>query len=74
MRVRFAKGRSNCQAGTTALSFENYGLRDPGEVSRGAVGRSISDVTSAESTLQRYSPFRRDHTLFNPFSKMKFGR
>jgi hypothetical protein len=30
-----------CQAGATALSFEDYGLRDPGEVSHGAVGRFI---------------------------------
>jgi hypothetical protein len=48
-----------CQAGATALSSEDYDLRDAGEVSHGAVGRSIPDVTTADSALQFGSSVRR---------------
>ena len=39
-----------CQAGASALSFKDYDLRDPGEVSHGAVGRSIHKITSPKIT------------------------
>jgi hypothetical protein len=52
-----------CQAGATALSSEDNGMREPGEVSHGAVERSIP-VTTADSTLQFCSSvLRRSHPL-----------
>ena len=62
-----------CQARATELSSEDYSLRDLGEVSHGAVGRFIPDATTVNSAIQ-FWVLPVDHTRFNPFSKMKFGR
>ena len=62
-----------CQAGATALSSEDNGMREPGEVSHGAVERSILLLPP----ILRYSfavLSSADRTRFNTFSKMKFER
>ena len=41
----------------------------PGEVGHGAVGRSITDVITADSSPQFPSLVGRDHTRFTPLSK-----
>jgi len=43
----------------------------PGEVSHGAVARSITDLTTADSSLQLPSLVRREHTRFTTLSKDK---
>jgi len=54
--------------------MRDYDLRNPDMVSHGAVGRSIPEVSTADSTLQ-FCGFlcRRAHPL-QQFSKMKFRR
>ena len=53
----------------------NYGLRDQDEVSRGAVGRFISDVTPEFRTLQFCPVLSVDHpSRLSTFCNMKFGR
>jgi hypothetical protein len=59
-----ARAACNCQADPTALSSEGNDLRDPGEVSHGAVARSIPEVTSVDSALQLCSSVCCDRARF----------
>jgi hypothetical protein len=55
-----------CQAGATALSFEDYRLPDPGGVSRDAVGRSFFNVTTADSAPRFRGSFHRNSSGVKP--------